>query len=272
MRIALFSARISLLTILSAISILTTQAQPTPTASDRTIDHCVRWLKATVNEGMWHQLDPADFCAGVQLNNVGGWVSDTVCGNAPEQHAGSAPSYCSSAGQISPSEAWAAGFGSSSGDGGELLADAYDRGTQSPRAAAVFYTRTATWIGDLRISPGMYKLVPQRSTAGWRLAVSREGGGFVASAALQKNLGAIEATANRPPNHLLVWIRPDSHTCPGPSTDIEVRELHFIFESTDLFFCVRPDPVPPERGQAEPRAPNPRQATDLRQAPTFSDT
>ncbi len=41
--------------------------------------------------------------------------------------------------------------------------------------------------------------------------------------------------------NLVISTKYGSDACPGPSTDFNVRELHFSYGSTNLFVCLRLD-------------------------------
>jgi hypothetical protein len=144
-------------------------------------------------------------------------------------------------------ETWAAGFSSATSDGGDLLfgADAHQKG-------AVFYSRTAVWIGDLRIPAGMYSLLPSKSLTVWTLAPTEQGEATAERPNAERTLYTIPMRSDftttdfRNPwrgKDLAVLIQPVSDRCPGPSKDFSVRELHFMYRDTDLFVCIRPDQV-----------------------------
>jgi hypothetical protein len=144
-----------------------------------------------------------------------------------------------------PNETWAAGFSSVTSDGGDLLfsADAHQKG-------AVFYSRTAVWIGDLRIPTGMYSLSPFKSLSVWTLAPAEQSEATAERPNAERTLYNIPMRSDfttsdfRNPwraKDLAVLIQPFSDRCPGPSKDFSVRELHFLYRDTDLFVCIRPD-------------------------------
>jgi hypothetical protein len=198
------------------------------------MERCVNWMKATVPAGFI--LSPVDFCSGHKNPGLDGWYSIVRCGPDPELLDGTAPKYCTSSGQIGKSEAWAAGFRSGSSDGHELL----DGGAGNPQNIAVtFYSRTPVWMGSLRLPAGMYDLKPAKSSDGWSLTVAKQDGA---------DLGKLEMKVVDPNNHdagkgLAISTRPWADKCPGPALDQSVRELHFIYRSTDIFVCLRPDQI-----------------------------
>jgi len=142
-------------------------------------------------------------------------------------------------------------------DGGDLLfsTDAHQKG-------AVFYSRTAVWIGNLRIPGGMYSLLPSESLTVWTLAPTEQGEATAEKANAEQTLYTIPMRSDftttdfRNPwrsKNLAVLIQPFSDRCPGPSKDFSVRELHFFYRDNDLFVCIRPDPVPERVTKADSR-------------------
>jgi hypothetical protein len=206
-------------------------------------DRCVSWVRSvTPNK----RVDPVDFCSGLIRDNVNGWSSISSCGMQPPAGASKpAPKYCASSGLTMLNETWAAGFSSVTSDGGDLLfgADPHQEG-------AVFYSRTAVWIGNLRIPAGMYSLSPSKSLTVWTLAPTEQGEATAERPNAEQTLYTIPmrseftTTDFRNPwraKNLAVLIQPFSDRCPRPSKDFSVRELHFFFRDTDLFVCIRPD-------------------------------
>ena len=218
---------------------LTLRAQDASVAPGTQIDRCVRWMKATVSGGVTRTLDPTDFCSGIKRGNTGGWHSIRQCGLTAEQLTGTPPRYCTSSGQFTEREAWAAGFSATTADGRELLDGTSDATKELHRSVATFYSRTPVWMGSLRVSAGMYELMPTKSSDGWKLAVAKQRGEY---------LGTVEmkAAASDDPmeRNLVISTKHWGEGCPGPSPDFNVRELHFSYGSTDLFVCLRPDQVP----------------------------
>ncbi len=152
---------------------------------------CVNWMKATVPVADLRGLDAADFCSGIQNGNLGGWNSTSKCGASPALLTVMAPKYCASWGEISAHEAWAAGFSSTTKDGRELLEGVSDSAMDAPRNAVTFYSRTAVWMGSLRVPAGMYQLIPSKSADGWSLAVARLDGEWNDAKAPQQYLGTV---------------------------------------------------------------------------------
>lgn len=215
---------------------------------------CVNWIKATVPVTNMHGFDPADFCSGIQDGNLGGWSTEFNCGASPAL-TGTAPRYCESWGEIRGHEAWAAGYTSTTKDGRELFDGASDSAKDSPPNAATFYSRTALWMGSLRVPAGIYKLIPSKSSEGWSLAVARLDGEWNDAKAPQQYLGTVEMKSLAPDNRMLtdslyhelgkdnleIWA---AAGCEGRSTDFNSRALHFILGSTELWVCIRPEQVP----------------------------
>jgi hypothetical protein len=199
---------------------------------------CVHWMKTTVpgNE----KLDPVDFCSGVKREgSYDGWGSVFKCGQPAED--GAAPRYCASSGQFFRGEAWAAGFSSSTRNGREFFEGNSDA-AKDP-VAATFYTGTTLWMENLRVPPGIYKLIPAKSPNGWSLSVARQDG--------PPYLGTVEMKGSVPDSlensNLVTSTTPSAEGCPGPSTNFDLRELHFMYGGADLFVCIRPEQV--NRGQ-----------------------
>jgi hypothetical protein len=198
---------------------------------------CMRWMKATVPGKV--PLDPADFCSGLKRGSTDGWYSIWKCGHPAEQLTGATPRYCTSSGQFTTREAWAAGFSTTTTDGRELLYGTSDTTKGLRRSAATFHSRTPVWMGRLRMPAGMYELMPTESPDGWKLAVAKQHGEYLGSVAMKTATSGDPAGKN-----LVISTKHWAEGCPGPSPDFNVRELHFIYGSTDLLVCIRPDQVP----------------------------
>lgn len=234
------------------------RAQDAAVAPGAEPQRCVNWIKATVPVSDLHGPDPADFCSGIQTGNFGGWSATGKCGASPPLLTGTAPKYCASWGEISAQEAWAAGFSSTTKDGRELLEGASDSAKDAQRNAVTFYSRTAVWMGSLRVPAGMYQLIPSKSPAGWSLAVARLDGEWNDAKASQQSLGTVEmkGVASGDPtltdslyfelgkDDLEIWAGNFVTGCGGGLPYLTGRELHFILGSTDLLVCIRPERAP----------------------------
>jgi hypothetical protein len=91
----------------------------------------------------------------------------------------------------------------------------------------------------------MYKLIPSKSPDGWSLAVAKQDGEWSDATLTQQYLGSVplkgSASDNPTGNHNFaietsLW----AEGCGGPSPNFDVRELHFVYGSSDLFVCIRP--------------------------------
>jgi hypothetical protein len=223
----------------SSGSLFTLRAQDVSAPPGNATDSCVRWMKATVSGEVTRTLDPTDFCSGIKRGNIDIWYSVRKCGQSAEQLTGTTPRYCTSSGQLTAREAWAAGFSTTTTDGSELLNATSDTTKDLHHSAATFYSRTPVWMESLRVPAGMYDLMPTRSPDGWKLAVAKQHGEYLGSVEMKT------AASNDPAGkNLVIWTKHESDGCPGPSLDFNVRELHFIYGSTNLFVCLRPDQVP----------------------------
>jgi hypothetical protein len=64
----------------------------------------------------------------------------------------------------------------------------------------------------------------------------------------QQYLGSVRmkgSDSDNPIGHnLVISTRGWAKGCPGPSLDRNVSELHFMYGTTDLFVCIRPDQIP----------------------------
>ncbi len=225
-------------------------AQDASVNPDTETQRCVDWVKATVpnlrtpEDADLGKLDPVDFCSGVQSGSLGGWYSIFKCGASPVALTGPAPVYCTSSGQITAHEAWGAGFSSATKDGSDFLAGAQD----SQRNAATFFTAIAVWMENLRVPAGMYKLMPSKSPDGWSLAVARQGESSDTTLRPQY-LGSVlmkgsESDGPAGKHNLAIWTGTWAEKCGGHSPNFDVRELHFIYGSSDLFVCIRPEQIP----------------------------
>lgn len=223
-------------------SLFILRAQDVSAPPGNATDSCVRWMKATVPAPVLSTLDPVDFCSGIKAGSTDAWYSVWKCGQSAEQLTGTTPRYCTSSGQLTAREAWAAGFSTTATDGSELLDGTSDTTKDLHRSAATFYSRTPVSMESLRVPAGMYELMPTRSPDGWKLTVAKQDG---------ESLGSVEmktAASNDPAGKsLVIWTKHGSDGCPGPSLDFNVRELHFIYGSTNLFVCLRPDQLPRAR-------------------------
>lgn len=219
---------------------LTLRAQDASVASRTAIDSCVQWMKATVSAGVAGPLDPTEFCSGIKRGNICGWYSIWKCGHPTGSLNDATPGYCTSSGQLTAHEAWAAGFSTATTpDGHELLEETSDIAKDLHRSAATFYSRTPVWMETLRLPAGMYELMPTSTQAGWKLAVAKQHGEYLGS--VEMKTAASDDPAGK---NLVISTKYGSDACPGPSPDSNVRELHFSYGSTDLFVCLRPDQVP----------------------------
>jgi hypothetical protein len=223
------------------------RAEDASVAPDTEMKRCVNWMKATVPGTS--TLAPSDFCAGVKKDgSPDGWYSIWKCGQPTQQLPGATPRYCTSSGQITAGEAWAAGFSSTTKDGRDFF-DADSEGAKDPHLiAATFYSRTAVWMENLRVPAGMYKLIPSKSPDGWSLAVAKLDGEWNDAKSSPQYLGSVQmkgsVSDNSTGHNLGISTKPWADGCPGPSSDFNVRELHFGDGSRNLFVCIRPDQVP----------------------------
>jgi hypothetical protein len=220
-------------------------AQDSPVASPDDMRQCVEWLKASVSS---RGFTPEDFCSGDFDGRLGGWGALYKCGKPAQQTAGTAPKYCASSGEISAGETWAAGFRSATRDGSDLLADNPSAAKDSQQLAVTFYSRTGVVMGNLRLAPGMYKLIPSKAPDGWTLAVAKQDGDLNEAKAAQPYVGSIPmkgaSSGTNVGYNLAISNRHWATGCPGPEADHDTRELHFQYSDTDLFVCLRPDQVP----------------------------
>jgi hypothetical protein len=102
-------------------------------------------------------------------------------------------------------------------------------------------------MGSLRVPAGMYKLIPSKSPDGWSLDVAKQDGEWNDAKPAQQYLGSVpmkgSAYDNSTGHSLVISTRRWAEECPGPSLDRNVRELHFMYGSADLFVCIHPDQV-----------------------------
>jgi hypothetical protein len=232
------------LALVSFGSIITLRSQEVSVAPKAEITDCVRWVKATVPTFLpaFSGLDPAAFCGGVERDNFGGWYSVFQCGRPEQRPTGTSDRYCASSGQITAREAWAVGFRSTTTDGHELLDETSVATQDSHPPAATFYSSTALSLGTLKLAPGIYDLMPIKSPQGWKLEVAQ----WSDVPSPQKYLGSVELKGAAPDNldkknYLEISMWPWASRCSNPTPYLNFWELHFIYGSTDLFVCVRPD-------------------------------
>jgi hypothetical protein len=231
------------LSLVFAFSSLAAQDASVASASD--VNQCVKWMKATVSARV---PDPTEFCSGIWDGHLGGWDSVFKCGEPTQQPTGRAPRYCASSGQISAGEAWVAGFRSPTRHGSDLFGGTPDAAKDSQQATVTFYSRTAVWMGSLRVPAGMYNLIPSKSPDAWSLGVAKQDGEWNDAKPAQQYLGSVQmkgSDSDNPIGHnLVISTRGWAKGCPGPSLDRNVSELHFMYGTTDLFVCIRPDQIP----------------------------
>ena len=157
-----------------------------------------------------------------------GWVG---AGGAPCPHAQSQTTevasaiVCSSAGDSTGYMSLAAGFKAVSND------PAYS--VPGAGGAVTLFTRTAVWIGGLRVPAGFYSLRPLSSSEGWKLLV------FVHDAKgedAQQSLGSVNldtTVGGFAENMLRVEFSPD---LPSPPSE----QLHFIWPTLNAFVHISP--------------------------------
>jgi hypothetical protein len=234
--------------IFGASSSLRAQEASVPSSSE--VDQCVKWMKATVpgvrtlDDGDLRRPEPAHFCSGIQEGGLGGWGAVFKCGQPAEQLSGTAPRYCASSGEIDAGHAWAAGFRSRTKYGSDLL-DRNSGAANDSQHAVTFYSTNPVWMESLRLPAGMYELIPSKSPEGWRLAVAKQDEESSDAKHSQQYLGIVEmksVSSGYPTetSNLAILLRPGAE-CPSASARRDARELHFTYESTDLFVCFRPD-------------------------------
>jgi hypothetical protein len=169
------------------------------------------------------------------------------CGESAEQLSGTALRYCASFGEVDAGDAWAAGFGSTTKDGGDLLDGTSDVRKDSQHAAVTFYSTNSVWMESLRLPAGMYKLIPAKSPEEWRLAIAKQDGESSDARHSQQYLGSVElkVASDNPPvkRNLAISLSPEAERCPRLSVQRGVKELHFTYGGTDLFVCFGPDEV-----------------------------
>lgn len=246
---------VTILTLALAFAGSGARAQDASVNLDTQTQRCVNWIKATVpnlrtpDDADLRKLDPVDFCSGVQSGSISGWFAVFKCGASPVLLTGTAPKYCTSSGQITAHEAWAAGFSSATKDGSDFLAGSSDSAQDSQRNAATFFTATEVWLENLRVPAGIYKLIPSNSLDGWSLAVAKQDGELRDAALRQRYLGRVllKGSSSDDPagkHNLTILTGAWAERCGGQSPNFDVRELHFIYGSSDLFVCIRPEQVP----------------------------
>jgi hypothetical protein len=218
---------------------LTLRAQDASVASRAAIDSCVQWMKATVSVGVAGPLDPTEFCSGIKRGNIGGWYSMRKCGHSTGSLNDATPGYCTSSGQLTAHEAWAASFSTATTpDGHELLDGTSDSAKDLHRSAATFYSRTPVWMGMLRLPAGMYELTPAKSPDGWKLDIAKQHGEYLGSVEMKT------ATSDDPAGkNLVISTKHWGEGCRAQSRDLNVRELDFSYGNINLFVCLRPDQV-----------------------------
>lgn len=114
---------------------------------------CTRWLTAT---SFQDSADASAFCSG-SAKAVTGWFATGPCPHPQNQTTeGTNAIVCSSAGISTKDLSLAAGFKGASDD------PAYT--VPGTGGAVTLFTRTAVWIGGLRVPAGFYSLRPMSSS------------------------------------------------------------------------------------------------------------
>ena len=205
--------------VIGSAAVFALQAQTSSPVTEPLTQECGRWLTSMAF------LDPADanaFCSGVREKAVVGWVG---AGGAPCPHAQSQTTevasaiVCSSAGDSTGYMSLAAGFKSVSDDPAYSVAG----------GAVTLFTRTAVWIGGLRVPAGFYSLRPLSSSEGWKLLVIvHDAKGEDAQQSL-RSVNLDTTVGGFAENRLRVEFSPDlpSH---GRS-----EQLHFIWPTLNVF-------------------------------------
>jgi hypothetical protein len=214
---------------------------------------CVKWMQATVpglrpaNDGDLRKLDATHFCSDIEEGGVNGWWAVFQCGQPAEQLSGVTPRYCTSSGEIYAGHAWAAGFRSTTKRGSDLLGG-NSGSTSDSQHAVTFYTASSVWMENLRLTAGMYQLIPSKSADGWKLAVAKQNAESSDAEHAQRYLGSVAMKdtlrdATSEPTNLGISVNRGGEGCPGPSPRRDIGELHFTYGSTDVFVCLRPNQI-----------------------------
>ncbi|HEY0795910.1 MAG TPA: hypothetical protein VGD64_09040 [Acidisarcina sp.] len=150
-------------------------------------------------------------------------------------------------GRTMPGDTLAVGLTSATPDGRDLLAATQDSPNDPRHAGVILYSRTAATIGELRVPPGIVKLVPSRSAEGWKLTVIKQNGEWDEDEHPPLILGTMrleQAVVEGPSqNELLLDLLPFPRSCPVGAGTRNIREIHMEYGDVDLFVCVRPDQV-----------------------------
>jgi hypothetical protein len=212
--------------VIGSAAVCALQAQTSSPVTEPLTQECGRWLTSIAF------LDPADasaFCSGVRGRAVVGWAG---AGGEPCPHTqsqtteGASAIVCSSAGVSTNDMSLAAGFKAASDDPAYAVPGAGGEVT--------LFTRTAVWIGGLRVPAGFYSLRPLSSSEGWKLLAfnqdaTREDG--------QQPLGSVNldiTVGGFAENRLRVEFSPDL------APDTRLRQLHFIWPTANVFVRISP--------------------------------
>lgn len=222
----------------------------TGTASPKNVARCVQWLKDLLPQTI--RINPAAFCAGVKPEGApDGFSVVEHCGPAVEKPEGAPPPYCTSSGILAPGWTIAAGYTAASQNGNELFSET--RTGRGAWPAPTLYTRTPLHVGALRLAAGLYRLEPSHTSDGWMLTVVPESEDSTAPA--QQPLGTIALKADtrfvsNVSGDLAITLHFNPPRCADPA---HVRELAFTYSGTDLYACLRPEPVPSTQENAANR-------------------
>ena len=217
-------------------------AQDTAATPNSDLAQCVKWLTATVSEKI--ALDPTAVCSGVKKGDLGEWITEFGCGPKPEA-LNSTPRYCATWGEIRPSRVWAVGYSSSTKYGSDLLDETSNIDTDPQHAGATFYSTMPMLMENLSMPAGMYKLIPVKAPDGWKLKVVKQDSEAADTAQRWQSLGIVDMKAREQAENLerrYLSISTDRRAlgCPGPNSRLDLQELHFTYESTDVYVCVHP--------------------------------
>jgi Protein of unknown function (DUF2911) len=220
------------------------EAQEVRNTFDLETVYCPRWLGVVISKSDLD--DPARFCSGIIENGSrGGWSSSGDCPRTLGRVAETTPSFCASVGRKDWDTTLAVGVISTSMKGREFLDGTLPVQSDVNYGAATLYTRTAIWIGDVRVPAGIYSVHVSESPEELKLDINKQTGEWNPGDDAPPYLGSAEMKRAPIRGLPVPWLRlefwPTVWDGPVSPAVAHVQDLHFIWGDTNLYVRIRPD-------------------------------
>lgn len=148
--------------VIGAAAVWSLQAQTSSPATKPLTTDCIRWLTTTMFQDA---ADASGFCSGASAKPGLGWsgTAGPCLHSQKRTREGTSAIVCQGTGKSTKDLGLAAGFEAASDDQAYTVPGA--------GGAVTLFTRTAVWIGGLRVPAGFYSLRPLSSSKRWKLLV-----------------------------------------------------------------------------------------------------